>query len=477
MKPQLVNKFGKPLGYSQHYKATQQHRERKYIPAVAADSNQTLSEGTRREIIGLSRFLFNNSSICRGAVTDISKYSIGSGLTAQSLADPKVQTEYEDYFNRWAEICDAQDRLSLDQMQYLASLAIDRDGDIGIALSKTATGMPKINLVESHRICNDYRDESYCDGIRHDRYGKVTGYKIKNGEGYRTFAPRDFILLHDIDRVCATRGTSSLAPVINTLATVDELLEYEAVGVKVSSSIGVVITSPQGEQNDGSSFIEDGFTSADTGGLAQDTWSSGMIPRLAEGESIESLSANRPAATFNGFIEHLIKSLSVGLGVPYEFLWSPAGLNAGGQRFILKKAERTFLRRQTLISNKMMKRLWGWVIATGIKNGELAPDDNWHKCRFIGEKMPSIDLGRDAAQTRADILLGVKSLADVQLESGKSWEATRKQTYVEADNLLSLASELSNKHEITLDAAVALLSARTSTGYPIQLEEEEEEQA
>jgi hypothetical protein len=90
--------------------------------------------------------------------------------------------------------------------------------------------------------------------------------------------------------------------------------------------------------------------------------------------------------------------------------------------------------------------------------------------------MPSIDLGRDAAQTRADILLGVKSLADVQLESGKSWEATRKQTYVEADNLLSLASDLSNKHGITLDAAVALISARTSTGYPYKTEEVGEDQ-
>jgi capsid protein len=361
-------------------------------------------------------------------------------------------------------------------MQYLASLAIDRDGDIGIALSKTATGMPKINLVESHRICSDYRDKAYCDGIRHDKYGKVTGYKIKNGEDYRTFAPRDFILLHDIDRVCAARGTTALAPVINTLATVDELLEYEAIGVKVASSIGVVITSPQGEANDGSSFIEDGFTSADTGGLAQDSWSSGTIPRLAEGESIESLASNRPSSTFSGFMDMLINSLSVGLGVPSAFLWSPQGLNAAGQRFILKKAERTFLKRQTLISNKMMKKLWGWIISTGIKNGELTPDDNFHRVRFIGDKMPSIDLGRDAAQTRADILLGVKSLADVQLESGKSWEATRKQTYVEADNLLSLASDLSNKHGITLDAAVALISARTSTGYPYKTEEVGEDQ-
>jgi len=474
MKKQLVDKNGKPLAYSQHFTASQSSRTRKYIPAVAADSKHTLSEGTRKQIMGLARFLYNNSSICKAALDQISIYSIGNGLKPQSLAKPEAATAYEEHFNQWAKTCDSQGSLNLDQIQFLCSIAVDRDGDVGIALSKTPYGKPQVTVVESHRICSDYDDDGFADGIATDRWGRVKSYQVKADGNYRKFSPADFILIQDSRRVGQARGLSSLSSVINTLDTVDSLLRWEATACLIQSSIGMVITTPEGEANDGSSFIEDGFTAADTDSLALDSWGEGQIPRLAAGESIQPFAGagGRPSATFNGFIEHLIHSLSLGLNIPYEFLWSPKGLNGAIQRFILKKAERSFNKRKSLIENKLMHRLWAWVIASGIKDKQLPPDDQWWKCRFIGDSYPSIDFGRDSQQTREDIKLGIKTLAEVSAENGKSWEDVRRQSYTEADNLLRLGKQLADEHGITLDAALNLLSTRNASGVPTVEEED-----
>ena len=453
----LLNKHGKPLAHSDHFKATHYNGQRKYIPNIATDTRHTLNESTRKQIIGLARHLYNNSSVCRGAVNTVSQYSIADGLSVQSLSSDH-QSEYEDYFNQWASVCDSQGRLDLAQIQYLSSISLDRDGDVGVHLSKTTYGYPQITLVESHRICNDYNDDKYSDGYSTDKFGKVVSYKIKQGDKYRKVAPRDFILLSDPSRADMVRGLSALTPCINTLQDIDELIEFEVVGTKLISAIGCAITTPTGEANDGSSFIEDGFTSASTGGLAQSTWSAGMIPHLSEGEDIKVI-GNRPSPVWQGFMEYLISSVSIGLGMPSEFYWSPKGLNGPSMRMVLKKAEHVFLKRQRLIASKLMRRLYTWVIADAIKQGKIPSSDDWYKVQFIGSKMPSIDLTRDAQQNREDIRYGVKTLSEISAESGKHWEDVRNQSYKEADNLLQLAATLAKEHDITKEQALDLLSS------------------
>jgi len=462
------------LAYSQHYTATQRGRTYTHIPIVAADNNQTLNESTRRQIMGLSRFLYNNSSLCRSVIDTISIYSVGSGLKPQSLAASKAASLYEDYFNNWGQICDAQGKLNLNEIQFLCSIAIDRCGDVGIALSKE-NDFPRINLVGSHRICSEYDNPAYEDGVAVDKFGRVKSYLVKAEGRYRKFAATDFILLQEHRREDQLRGVSSLTPVINTLSTIDDLLRWESTACLVQSSIGMIITSPEGEANSGSSFIEEGYTAADTGSLALDSFSEGQIPRLAAGEDIKPFSGGggRPSATFNGFIEHLIHSLSLAFCIPFEFLYSPKGLNGASQRFVLKKAERTFNKRKKLIADKLMRRLFVWIIAHGIKAGKLPKDDNWYKVEFIGDAYPSIDYGRDSAQTRENLKLGITTLQDASLEAGKSWESIRRQSFTESDNLLSLAAELAEKHGISLDSALNLLSTRSMSGLPT-LETEEE---
>ena len=127
-----------------------------------------------------------------------------------------------------------------------------------------------------------------------------------------------------------------------------EICDYEKVGVKMSSAIGVAITSQSGSADDGMSLVESGYSAADTGNLPWDTFQAGMIPRLKIGESIQSFASNKPSPAFQGFLGYLLKDVALGLGVPYEFLVDPAGQGTAN-RFILEKAQRRFEERQYCI--------------------------------------------------------------------------------------------------------------------------------
>ena len=67
---------------------------------------------------------------------------------------------------------------------------------------------------------------------------------------------------------------------------------------------------------------------------------------------------------------------------------------------------------------------------------------------------------RDARQNREDIKMGGKTLSEISAESGKHWSDVRNQSYIEADNLLQLASKLAEEHSISTQAVLELLSVR-----------------
>jgi len=83
-----------------HYRGTESNRFRTSLPYIAADINQTLNRGTRRRLMAFSRWLYANHGMVRGAVNDVARYALGTGLTPQSQsAEAKA---YEDYFAEWS---------------------------------------------------------------------------------------------------------------------------------------------------------------------------------------------------------------------------------------------------------------------------------------------------------------------------------------------------------------------------------------
>ena len=461
----LVDHNGRPIApnaspkkrgsVNNYYRGVEQNRYRSHLFYHTSDVGTTLNKSVRRRLLAYSRWLYVNSGMCRGAVGDLARYSVGNGLMPQSQSIES--TAYEQYFHEWNKLADINGVFSFYQMQHLASLRLDVDGDLGFLFVKG--NFPRLQIIESHNIELPRNEVTEHDGVIVNKAGRPVAYSIRDNDDFRRVSSNDFHLVFEPDRVNQLRGLTSLAHATDHIRDAMEICDYEKVGVKMSSAIGVAITSQSGSADDGMSLVESGYSAADTGNLPWDTFQAGMIPRLKIGESIQSFASNKPSPAFQGFLGYLLKDVALGLGVPYEFLVDPAGQGTAN-RFILEKAQRRFEERQYCI-RKFCDRVWTWVIATGIKRGDLPPSDRFWSVRWQTPKKITVDFGRESKANLDALKYGNRTLSEDLGERGQDWMNVRDQIEKEANDLLFRAKRLSDEHGITLDTAVSLLSQRT----------------
>ena len=459
MRSNLLDQWGKPLAFSGGYYQTGQSRERRFVPAVAADSKKTLTASARRQVLALARYLHANNGVVRGAVDDLTRYSIGSGLTPQSQAGAQSDA-FETYFREWCKIADATGRRSFSQMQQLASRRMDVDGDIGIILRTTPTGFPQLQLVEGHSIGSDSEDKGWQDGVKVSAAGRPVAYRVLGPDDTTTDIPaRDFILLAETERVDQQRGLSALAHALNHVRDISDILEFEKVGVKMGAAIGIAITTESGSVDEGASYIEGG-AEVSAGGAPLETFEAGMVPRLRIGEKIESFASNRPNPSFTGFIEHLLRDVSVGLGLPFEFVWDSTKIGGATQRFVLAKAQRRFEQRQHYITQQLLDRVWGWVIAKGIQRGDLPKSKDWWRVRWQTPAKITVDVGREATANRDDLRMGMRTLAEDAGERGMDWQELREQNERETRDLFSRAKRIAAAEDVPFEQVLYFLQSR-----------------
>ena len=467
---QILDHNGKPISadsapkkratINSHYRGTESNRFRTSLPYVAADVNQTLNRGTRRRLMAFSRWLYSNNGMVRGAVNDVSRYALGAGLQPQSQSEQSK--EYEQYFSEWSKVCDVAGQFTFSQMQRMASIRMDVDGDIGFLMVGRQDAFPQLQLIESHNILSQdlkWSDTGH-DGVKVSASGRPTAYNIKDGEDYRSISANNFILVYDPDRVAQLRGVSALAHAIDHVRDATDILEFEKVGVKMNSAVGMAVTSQSGIADDGTSLIESGYTAADTGTVPFSTFQPGMVPRLKPGESISSFASNKPSPAFAGFLEYLLRDVALGLGVPYEFIVEPSKQGTAS-RFILEKAARRFEERQALLTARFCDRVWGWVIARGIKRGDLPATNDWWRVRWQAPKKITVDLGRESKANQDAIKMGLRTMREDTGERGHDWQEVRDQVEAEASDLLARASKLADTYNVSMETALHLLSQRT----------------
>jgi lambda family phage portal protein len=442
------------------YYQTGQGRERRYVPAVAADSRATLTAATRRTILGLARYLHANSGAVRGAVADLTRYSVGVGIIPQSQAKPEIAEAYENFWREWSKIADATGRRTFEQIQQLASLRMDVDGDVGLVLRQTESGYPQVQLVEGHAIGSDVDEKGWQDGVKVSPDGRPLAFRV-NGEGdeFTNIGARDFILLAETERVGQQRGVSSLAHALDHLRDLEDILGYEKVGVKMGAAIGVAITTEGGTVDEGAAYIEGGAAAAITGSPLE-TFEAGMVPRLRIGEKIESFASNRPNPSFNGFIEHLLRDVSVGLGLPFEFIWNAEKVGGATQRFVLAKAQRRFEQRQSYLISAFLNRVWGWVIASAIKRGDLPKSADWWRVRWQCPAKITVDVGREASANRDDIKMGLRTLQEDAGERGVDWLELRDQAERETADLITRAQRVSKETGVDFQTVLYFMQGR-----------------
>lgn len=445
------------------YAAADYTRERQDVGDWATDSKHTLSSYVRRKLLSGGRYLFENVGMVRGAIKDLANYSVGSAFTpSPAILDPSLQRDYIQYFEDWCKSPDVTNRVDFRTLLKLASIAIDRDGDIGVIFTTTATGFPKLRIVESHNIGNKYGDQDAMDGVVTDKYGKVISYRVfTTPEKTRDYKPFNMALIYEADRADELRGKSSLAHAINDMLDRQEILDAEKLAVKVNSKVPMVIVS--GDSGEAEFFGEQTEASSGSSNLTYEKISNGAIPRLFPGEELKSFDHTRPSNTFNGFLENLIRNVATGLGMPFEFIWDPSALNGTGNRVILEKVDRRIQERQQTLC-RFANRVWAFVMGSAFTRGDLPAAEGWNKVTWQMPKRISIDPGRDGKQALEMIKFGLQSSEGYASEMGKSIEKIEDEKYNESKRIIMAADELSKETGKPFDFCLQLLRQMTPNG-------------
>jgi lambda family phage portal protein len=404
----------------------------------------------RLETTRKMRWMELNAGIIRQVLSDYCLYAVGDGITAQvRTGNPALDEKYEQYFDKWARVpCDITNRFNLYEVQQIVARLVMRDGECFPIKVRDEAGRPRVQLIESHRVgCSNSSspEPDEVDGIKFGKYGRPESYNVIRTDGSSRKVPARAVMhVYAPEVASGARAYSPLQHSINNVVDMLEIVSLEKFAVKMGSDVVRTLSRETAQFDNSQSDFEafgmrpNGYPAGGnsiTDANEASTFIGGKILALAPGEKLESFESARPNQTFNGFVEHLIRDSLAGT-LPYEFVSDPSKAGGASMRLVVAKADRQFKQLQTIIINRFLTPLWGYVIGNAIKNGELPANDNWCRVYWTTPKRLTVDASRDSAQNRADIAMGIKTLGDDAQENGEHLSTLLKRRVREAKSIM-----------------------------------------
>ena len=401
------------------WNSTNYSRSRSNIYApVAQDQRRDLTPRDRIEMMRRTRWGDRNSGMVRQILGDLVQYTIGDGIKPQSHS--QYAAEYEKYFAEWSKKCDITNRFSFSQAQSILLRSAARDGDSFAAKVRNGSGDAKLQLIEAHRVGNpvapEKEPEGMHDGILFGAYGELTAFNIYRSDGSsRQIIANAMMHICDHEYASGARGIPILQHSWNDIQDEMEILALEKIGVKTSSDISLVINKANGMIDDNMAAELGASPATNYNDMAASM--GGKIIALDVGESVTSLQSNRPSPTFTGFLEAIQRDISRGI-LPYSFVGDSSKTGGASLRLDVAKADRVFQKWQNLIIEQLCIPTWGYVIGDAIANGDLPDDGEWNNVSWTTPKRVTVDAGREAANDRADVELGLMSMSELYAQRG-----------------------------------------------------------
>jgi len=152
----------------------------------------------------------------------------------------------------------------------------------------------------------------------------------------------------------------------------------------------------------------------------------GRVRYLSPGEKIVTFKSDRPAVSWQGFIQLMIRFFSLGFNLPYEFVFDMASLGGTGVRLVSGQADRTFSGEQQLHVETWLEESKNRKLLEGIASGKLPAAPSTLKGYWLFPGKVSIDAGRDAKAAIDLVAARLRDPADVAGEEGKDIEEIQR---------------------------------------------------
>ena len=435
-----------PKAWGSPFEAANWSPRRGTVPgAFPTDARNELTSSVRTELVRKSRYLHKNSGFMRELVANMAIYSTGDGIRVQAQSPkPEWNRTAEAYFALWSARCEVTRRFSFEECQALVCRGMDIDGEYFIHKTRDADGEPRIQLIESHRIGDEFGSRNTIDGVGLDAWGAPIFYRVLEDQGKGRDLPAQAILhIHEPEWAGGVRSHPTIQHSINHVLDEMELLALEKHAVKDNADVSRILKTARGELDDNGDFVVGG--GAGSGVESSDPVSlqrivGGKLVALKPDESLDSFQSNRPSPTFTGFLEYLRRDSALGM-IPFEFAADSSKIGGAGVRLVVAKADRRFSFRQMILERRLIKPVWSYVIGDAIDRGILPPVEGWWKIATVSPKRVTTDAGREAQQNRADVEMGLKTLSDHYAEVGADFGEEIERRAADAKLILETANK------------------------------------
>jgi capsid protein len=420
------------------------HARRAIFGPANGDLRRDLRPYDRLAMMRKCRWAERNSGLFKQILADLCLYTVGDEITAQSHAeDAEKAKRYEEYFREKCRKIDITNRFSFGQTQNILLRAMIRDGDSFAAKVRNGAGEPKLQLMEAHRVGDPLEDNvevpGLHDGVIFGAYGELIAFNVYRSDG----SSRQILanaMMHVVDHEYASgaRGIPLMQHSINSIQDEMEILALEKQAVKDNGDVTRVI------KKTGGTIDQD--MASELGALETPSYSAiantmgGKLLVLDTNEELQSHQSQRPNPTFTGFLAALERDISQGV-LPYEFVNDPSKIGGASVRLITAKAARVFGKYQAMLIEQLCKPTWGYIIGQGIAEGELPDDPKWNVTSWTTPKSVTVDAGREAANDRADIEMGLMSMSELYAQRGLDFRTEMEKRAADMAHIQNLAKQ------------------------------------
>jgi len=410
----------KKLAGTQQFTSIQNNGNRAAVYGTAVDFSADYTPADRLEMIKRLRYGERNCGLVRQIFGDFVTYVAGeAGITHQSnCSDAAKAALYEEAFTQAAKTLDLSGKFTWVEIQRILLRGAIRDGDSFAILVNDEEGMPKIQMVEGHRVGNPPGEPipaGMIDGVQFDSVGRIKAFNILEGTGKSKLLPASSVRqICEQDYSSGSRGLPMLQHSWADIQSEDELLKLEMLAVQNDADFTRVLQKQGGFV---AGQLKDELGGSGSNGEVLSRKLGGKLAVLEPGESLTSIGSNRPNNNFVAFLEAVQKDIARGT-IPYEFTSNPGGAGGAALRLIAAKADRIFSRWQVILIEKLCTPVYLYVVGSMIDRGELPDSPDWFKVSWTTPKRLTIDAGRDAAADRADVELGLLSMSELYAQRG-----------------------------------------------------------
>jgi capsid protein len=429
--------------YSQFASTTQSGARRMLFVGAVTDQRREVTSATRNTMVGTSRWAMRNSPIYKQCADEAVLISVGDGLVAQSLAkNPQTAVAYDKYFRDWSVRCDLTKRYNLGQIQTMWMLGALVDGDsFGILTNDQKTGVPAIQILESHRVGSprDAFATNNVDGAYLGTFGEITGWNVYTDDTSKDrYVPSSAMLqIMEFERPSAVRGYPVLQSSLNSVRDHLEVFGLEVRAARDSADHTLILKKQGGVlQDDPAAKFSGDFNSCEK--IASQM--GGKMLVVDTNEDLSQLTQTRPSAAWVGMMTAIERDI-VRL-LPYEYQVTPGVLGGSSVRLVAGRVSRWANKWQSILIDNL-DRVYDFVIADAIAKGKVPDDPDFNRKSWITPRDVTVDAGREASQDRADLQMGLTTAQAILGKKGMTYDEVLEQRAVEMEKLVQKAKDRS----------------------------------